>query len=108
MYTNAPSGFNPMLLGLLVGGTPSSNPAAYFQSSPINFVNKQSPPTLTLQGGKDPLVRASQQVALHAKLQSNGVANEYVLYPNEAHGWFGLTLSNSFDKIEGFLNAHVR
>jgi dipeptidyl aminopeptidase/acylaminoacyl peptidase len=99
---------NPALIALLVGGTPTTNATAYFNSSPINFVSAQSPPTLTFQGGLDPLVRPSQQTALHAKLQSNGVINEYVLYPTEYHGWYGLNLSKSFEKIESFLDINVR
>jgi acetyl esterase/lipase len=108
MFTNPPSQVNPLLIATLVGGTPSSNADAYFQSSPINFVTAQSPPTITFQGGLDPLVRPSQQVALHAKLQTNGVVNEYVLYPNEYHGWFGANLTRSFDKLEAFLEANVK
>lgn len=108
MYKNPPKNVNPMLIALLVGGTPASNANAYVQSSPINFITAQSPPTLTLQGALDPLVKASQQTALHTKLGSHGVANEYVVYPNEAHGWFGARLSSSFDKIQAFLNVHVK
>jgi acetyl esterase/lipase len=108
MFTNPPSSVNPALIALLVGGTPTTNAAAYFNSSPINFVSAQSPPTLTFQGGLDPLVRPSQQTALHAKLQSKGVINKYVLYPGEYHGWYGLTLSKSFEKIESFLDINVK
>lgn len=108
MYSNPPSSVNPLLIAALVGGTPQSNAAAYFQSSPINFVLAESPPTLTLQGGRDNLVSPSQQVALHARLQSKGVANEYVLYPDENHGWLGANLSKSFDRIGVFLNTHVK
>ena len=108
MYSNPPSGVNPTLIAMLLGGTPSSNSNAYVESSPLNFVTAQSPPTLTLQGGLDPLVRPSQQTALHAKLQSNGVANEYELYHNEGHGWLGLNLSNSFDRIAAFLSSNVK
>jgi acetyl esterase/lipase len=56
----------------------------------------------------DPLVKPSQQAALHARLQANGVPNDYVLYPNEYHGWFGINLARSFDKIEVFLSANVK
>lgn len=107
MFSNPPSGINPMLIAILVGGTPASNAAAYFQSSPINFVTAQSPPTLTFQGGLDPLVKPSQQSALHAKLDLYSVVNEYILYPNENHGWLGVNLSKSFDEIEVFLDANV-
>ncbi len=41
------------------------------------------------------------------KLTNNGVINQYVLYPNEGHGWQGANLNDSFNKIEAFLNENV-
>ena len=73
---------------LLVGGSPTSNPNAYFQSSPINFVVAGSAPTITFQGTIDPLVPASQQTALHAKLNQVGVPNQIKTY-FAGHGWDG-------------------
>lgn len=94
-------------LGNVIGGTPATNAAIYQQSSPLNFVNAQSPPTILLQGGTDPLVPVSQPESLKTALTNAGVPNEYVFYPTQSHGWFGDTLSNSFDKITKFLNEHV-
>lgn len=108
MFSNPSASVDPTLIAVLVGGTPANNQNAYYQSSPVNFINGQSPPTLTFQGGLDPLVLPSQQAALHARLQANGVVNEHVLYPNEAHGWYGINLTKSFDKIEAFLEATVK
>ncbi|GAC1427105.1 MAG: hypothetical protein NVSMB7_03880 [Chitinophagaceae bacterium] len=82
-------------------------PALYQQSSPINFVTAQSSPTLLLQGGADPLVPPVQASALRDKLQRLGVANQYVFYPAEGHGWVGEDLNDSFTKIFAFLKQHV-
>lgn len=98
----------PLLLQLLMGGTPESNAASYRASSPINFVTPGSCPTLLFQGGKDMLVNPRQAKALRDKLQSAGVPNELVLYPDEGHGWTGPTLSSSFDKIRDFLQEQVQ
>lgn len=95
------------LLALLLGGTPATNPAMYQQSSPINFVTAQSPPTIILQGGVDPLVPVSQATSLDAKLQTMSVAHQYVFYPTEGHGWVGANLTNSFNAIQTFLAANV-
>ena len=95
------------LLVLLLGGTPATNPAMYQQSSPINFVKAQSPPTIILQGGVDPLVPVSQATSLNAKLQTMSVAHQYVFYPTEGHGWVGANLTNSFSAIQTFLAANV-
>lgn len=108
MYNNPASPFAaPPMIAQVVGATPVSNPALYQESSPINYVTAQSPPTIILHGGVDPLVSASQSVALKTKLLAMGVPNQYVFYPTESHGWVGVTMSDSFDKIQVFLAAHV-
>jgi acetyl esterase/lipase len=108
MYNNPASVFAPpAAVAAVVGATPLSNPTLYFQSSPINFVTAQSPPTIILQGGVDVLVSPSQSVALKNKLQSLGVVYQYVFYPTENHGWTGANMVDSFDKIQLFLAANV-
>lgn len=95
------------LLQTLMGGTPVSNPSLYASSSPINFVTANTPPTIILQGGLDELVDVSQSELLKAKLETNSVIHEYVFYPTEGHGWFGPTLTNSFNRIQQFLEDVV-
>ena len=108
VYNNPASSQVPSAtVALIVGATPGSNPTLYQQSSPINFVTAQSPPTIILQGGTDPLVSPSQSVALKTKLEAMGVAHQYVLYPTEGHGWYGSNLIDSFNKIYAFLATHV-
>ena len=108
MYNNPASIFAPpAALAAVVGATPTTNLTLYQQSSPINFVTAQSPPTIILQGGVDPLVSPSQSVALKTKLLAMGVINQYVFYPTESHGWTGANLTDSFDKIAVFLIANV-
>lgn len=108
LYNNPASPQIPSIfLAAIVGATPASNATLYQQSSPINFVTAQSPPTIILHGGTDQLVSVSQSTSLQTKLQSVGVANQYIYYPTEGHGWFGANLSDSFDKISAFLAANV-
>ena len=97
----------PATVASIVGATPTSNPTLYFQSSPINFVTAQSPPTMILQGGLDPLVATSQSSALRDKIQTLGGVVAYVFYPNEGHSWIGPNLKDSFDKIQLFLTMHM-
>ena len=102
---------NPLIAVLLLnvtGTTPSINPGLYQQSSPNNFITAQSPPTLLLHGGADPLVPASQSELVRDKLQSFGVPVQYVFYPGEAHGWDGPNLLDSFNKIASFLQLYVK
>lgn len=108
LYNNPASPLIPSaLVAQIVGATPGSNPALYQQSSPVNFVTAQSPPTIILQGGMDLLVSPSQSQALQAKLQTSGVTHQYVFYPSEGHGWTGANLNDSFNKIQAFLTANV-
>ena len=107
MYNNPP---NPLVLPLLIsvtGSTPTTNNTLYTQSSPINFISSQSPPTMILHGGIDIVVSPSQSVALNTKLFTSGVTHQYILYPAEGHGWVGANLSDSFNKIQAFLAANV-
>jgi len=109
IYNNPASPLIPAAtVALIVGATPTTNPTLYQQSSPITFVTSQSPPTIILHGGVDPLVRPAQSIALDSKLQTMGVIHQYVFYPTEGHGWVGLNLHDSFDKIQAFLVANVQ
>ena len=107
MYNNPANPLIPTGLVQVIGKTPTQDPLIYSNSSPINFVTDNVPPTLLLQGGKDDLVKTSQATSLQTKLLIAGVSNQYIFYPNEGHGWFGATLSDSFDKIQTFLTLYV-
>lgn len=98
----------PFVLQMITGTTPKQNAALYQQSSPVNYVSSHSAPTLILHGSSDNIVNVSQSKSLKSKLDQAGVKNELVIYPGKAHGWYGSTLSDSFDRIEAFLQANVR
>ena len=90
----------------LLAGTPITNPSLYQTSSPIQYVTAQSPPTLILHGGVDPLVPIAQSNALKTKLQAMGASVQMVTYPLEGHGWTGPSLNDTYDKITAFLLAN--
>ena len=57
------------------------------QLSPINKVDRVVAPTIVLHGANDtnvPVVEAEQVVA---SLEERGVPVQYVLFPDEGHGW---------------------
>ena len=95
----------PFVLQMITGTTPKQNASLYKQSSPINYVSSQVAPTLILHGSNDKIVNISQSKALKDKLDKAGVKNELVIYQGKSHGWYGETLSNSFDRIERFLES---
>lgn len=109
MYNNpAPLAPSYAIAGLL-GGTPATQPTLYFQSSPINFISSQSPPTIILQGGVDPLVLPSQSEAVRNKLNAASVTNQYVFYPTGGHGdWDAATFTDAFNKIQVFIETNVQ
>lgn len=96
-----------VLLNAVMGTTPDANMEIYRQSSPINFVSAQSPPTLILHGSADEVVAVSQSQALKAKLDAAGATSQLHVYEGEGHGWFGAKMTHSFDLIQAFLNQHL-
>jgi acetyl esterase/lipase len=107
MYHNPPNALVQPLLVAVTGVTPTAN-TLYMQSSPINFISSQSPPTMILHGGTDIVVAPSQSVLLNTRLQTAGVIHQYFFYTSEGHGWVGANLSDSFNKIQAFLAANVQ
>ncbi|MEJ8818436.1 alpha/beta hydrolase [Lacibacter sp. H407] len=107
MYNNPPNPLIPLLLTSVTGGTPSSNPGIYQQSSPFNFVTNTSTPTLLLHGGLDIVVAPSQSTILQNKLNTVAVPNQFVLYPGGGHGdWDAATYHDAFNKVDAFLKIH--
>ena len=53
--------------------------------SPLTYVRKDSPPTITVQGDKDPYVPLEQALRLHQALDHAGIANQLVT----VHGGHG-------------------
>ena len=69
-----------------LGGTYEEVPQQYFNSSPIEFVTPQSPPTLLIHGPLDPLVAYEHSVRLSAKLQQMHVPYYFLDLPCGTHG----------------------
>ena len=107
MYNNPPNPYVPPLLIAVTGSTPTMNNAVYTQSSPVNFISAQSPPTMILHGGVDIVVSPTQSALLNTKLAAAGVIHQYIFYPTEGHSWVGANLVDSFNKIQAFLAAYV-
>ena len=68
-------------------GDPKTQPELLKQLSPIHKLDRIRTPTIVLHGANDtnvPVVEAEQVVAT---LKKNGVPVEYVLFPDEGHGF---------------------
>jgi acetyl esterase/lipase len=74
------------VLEAYLGGSPASSDDAYFAASPINFVNRASPPTLLIHGLHDAHVSAEESARLESKLQASTVKHLFVRLPWATHG----------------------
>ena len=99
-----------MQFGLIVvvGNSYTGNPSIYTQSSPVNYITAQSPPTIVLQGLMDELVSPSQSTILIDKLNTAGVSHQLVTYPNEGHGFSDADNTDALNKIMPFLATYVK
>ena len=88
-------------------GTPTPTLQQLRQVNPYSHISQQSPPTLMLYGGKDPIIPVSQGDRLHARLNAFGIYNNYVVYPLKAHdGWDTETALDVYDKLVTFMQEH--
>lgn len=67
----------------LIGKTEDEAPELYKAASPIYYISKTAPPTITFHGTLDELVPYEQSDRLHKKLQEMGVPSYY----HKLEGW---------------------
>ncbi|PJJ83482.1 alpha/beta hydrolase [Mucilaginibacter auburnensis] len=70
-----------------LGGTYTEVPQNYAASSPIAFVNPNSPPTLIIHGANDVLVAYEHSRRLNEKLEQNGIKHFWLKLPWATHGF---------------------
>lgn len=72
--------------------------------SPVNLVNKNSPPVITGHGKLDQLVPYQQAITLKSELDNYGIRNRLILFENGAHMSFGKEGTQKFyDEVFKFL-----
>lgn len=72
--------------------------------SPINYVNKNSPPTFIVHGNADPTVPYQQSVDLHKKFVEVGVKTQFITVEGGLHGKFTKEKNSELNKsISDFL-----
>ena len=93
-------------------GDPVTAPDAYRESSPLNFVNAQTVPTLMIHGGMDPLVSVKQSQRLDSALAVARRPHLLVEMPWATHGCdyvsVGPCWQESTYAIERFLAAVMK
>ena len=90
-------------------GTPDLNPDAYYEASPVNFLDGIKAPLLILHGTADANVTPAQSFKLVDELLRLNKTFDFELYPGEVH-YFARRSSwlDAYRKMEGFLDAHLR
>lgn len=74
--------------------------------SPINYVDKNSPPVFIVHGDADPTVPYQQSVDLHKKLLAAGVKTEFITVEGGLHGKFEKEKNNEINKaIMAFIKS---
>lgn len=92
-----------------IGGKYEQIPDKYEACSPLEFVDKQSPPTLIIHGHNDVLVAYEHSRRLNEKLQQNGIKHYWLKLPWATHG-FDYNINGpggqlSTYAVETFLNS---
>jgi len=90
-----------------LGGTPGEFPERYRALSPLTHVNAKTPPTFTILGTRDRIVRREQAELLDQALTRAGVVHENILLPGNDHGfdvnWGGFGTQIARARIKDFL-----
>jgi dipeptidyl aminopeptidase/acylaminoacyl peptidase len=69
------------------GASVYDDPSVYAKSSPIGFIKQAHTPTLIVVGDRDGECPAPQSFEFWHALRALGVPTEFVVYPNEGHGF---------------------
>jgi dipeptidyl aminopeptidase/acylaminoacyl peptidase len=90
-------------------GDPKTDATRHQQISPLFHAKNIVKPMLVVQGANDPRVLQVESDELVAAVKANGVPVEYLLFPDEGHGF--LRKQNRVQASEAylrFLNTHLR
>ncbi len=103
-----PEPSRPLLKDFL-GTSPKEDPRLAAKASPVTYVTKDDPPTLTFQGTKDPLVPHTQAFKLTDAQTAAGVPGRLELIVGGGHGnWGGVEIKRTMDSTMKFFDDHLK
>ena len=89
-------------------GNPDTEPALLKERSPLFFTEKIRIPVLIAQGANDPRTPKSESDRMVEALRRRGIECDYVVFPDEGHGFAKPENRLKFFKIaESFLARHL-
>lgn len=87
-------------------GNPSDPIALAKKVSPLSYLRKNVPPTLSIHGDADTVVPYDQSARLHAALHKLGVTEQLITVPGANHGEFSnAAVADAYQAIWAFLTA---
>jgi dipeptidyl aminopeptidase/acylaminoacyl peptidase len=76
--------------------------------SPVTLADKISSPVLLVHGGKDKTAPIEHAEAMRAALIKVGRAPEWLVAPNEGHGFYDTkNVTMFYEKLQAFLDTHI-
>ena len=90
-------------------GDPKTDSVRLRRISPLFHADRIKAPLMVLQGANDPRVLKVESDEIVAAARRNGVPVEYVLFPDEGHGFVKKenTISG-YSQVIGFLDKYVK
>jgi len=90
-------------------GDPVKDSVALYNKSPLFHTEKITKPFIVLQGSNDPRVLQVESDEIVANARKNGVSVEYVIFPDEGHG-FAKKENNikASDEVLKFLDKYLK
>jgi dipeptidyl aminopeptidase/acylaminoacyl peptidase len=82
-------------------GTPSEDPEFYHSRSPLNNIQNIQCPLLVLQGERDARVTVQEATQIIDSLREADKPFEFVIYPDEGHGFAKLSTRRDYTKRIG-------
>lgn len=89
-------------------GNPETEPDFLWSRSPLSKVDQIRVPILIVQGANDVRVPQSEAEQIVGAMRERGIPNEYLLFPDEGHGFTKQRNRLAFyRKAEQFLATHL-
>lgn len=80
-----------------------------YRISPLFHADRIKQPVMVLQGSKDPRVLQVESDEIVAAAKKNGVPTEYVIFPDEGHGFIKKENQiEAYSKVLKFLDKHLK
>jgi dipeptidyl aminopeptidase/acylaminoacyl peptidase len=90
-------------------GDPKTDSARLHRISPLFHADRIKAPLMVLQGANDPRVLKVESDEIVAAARRNGVPVEYVVFPDEGHGFVKKQNEISgYSRMIGFLDKYLK